>query len=308
MQLQFLGTGAGVPSKKRNVSSIALKLLPENNQIWLFDCGEATQHMILKTPIKPRKITKMFISHLHGDHIFGIPGFLSSRSHQGGVEPVDIYGPVGLEEYVRTTLKVSQSKLGYQLIFHELTHDGVVYEDNQFIVSTVKLEHIIPSYGFRIVEKDKVGHLDAHKLTELGIPAGPLYGKIKKGETITYGGKTICGSDFISPPVKGRRLAIIFDTRSCQQRYSLAKDVDVLVHEATFMSEEQNLAHSYYHSTIKDATDLAIKADAKHLLLTHISSRYVGESCSRFVAEAKSLFIQTKVMNDLECFEIVRED
>ena len=111
MQIEFLGTGAGSPSKQRNVSSIALKLLEERNAVWLFDCGEATQHQILRTTIRPRKIEKIFISHLHGDHIFGLPGLLSSRSFQGGNEPLTIYGPVGIKEFVKTALKVSESRL-----------------------------------------------------------------------------------------------------------------------------------------------------------------------------------------------------
>ena len=115
MELEFLGTGAGVPAKHRNVSGLALKLLDERNAIWLFDCGEGTQMQILRTNIKPRKIEKIFISHLHGDHIFGLPGLLSSRSFQGGEEPIIIYGPAGLENYVRTSLQVTKTRLAYPL-------------------------------------------------------------------------------------------------------------------------------------------------------------------------------------------------
>ena len=124
MQIEFLGTGAGSPSKQRNVSSLALKLLEERKAIWLFDVGEATQHQILRTTIRPRKIEKIFITHLHGDHIFGLPGLLSSRSFQGGDEPLTIYGPKGIKEYVQVALRVSESRLSYPLKFVELTDDG----------------------------------------------------------------------------------------------------------------------------------------------------------------------------------------
>src|SRR5699024_1377186 len=117
MEITFLGTGAGMPSKERNVSALILNLLQEINELWLFDCGEATQHKILRTTLKPRKISKIFISHLHGDHIFGLPGLLSSRSFLDGDEPVTIFGPVGIKEFVQTSLKVSKSHLTYPLKF-----------------------------------------------------------------------------------------------------------------------------------------------------------------------------------------------
>ena len=180
MKIQFLGTGAGVPSTSRNLSSIALKLLDERNAIWLFDCGEGTQQRVLKTTIRPRKVEKIFITHLHGDHIFGLPGFLSSRAFQGGNTPLNIYGPVGIKEFVLTSLRISQSHLRYPIFFHEITEDGVVFEDEQFRVSCAKLNHGITSYGYRVEEADYPGELQADKLKEMAVPAGPLYGKLKK--------------------------------------------------------------------------------------------------------------------------------
>lgn len=128
MELQFLGTGAGQPSKQRNVSSLALKLLDELNEIWLFDVGEATQHQILKTNIRLRKVTRIFISHNHGDHIFGLPGLLATRSFQGDVGPITVYGPPGLEQFVKTALRVSRTKVSYPIKFVELTEGGLIYQ------------------------------------------------------------------------------------------------------------------------------------------------------------------------------------
>lgn len=181
MELEFLGTGAGVPAKHRNVSSIALKLLDERNEIWLFDCGEGTQMQILRTNIRPRKIEKIFITHLHGDHIFGLPGLISSRSFQGGETPLEIYGPKGTEAFVRNALTISQTKLGYPLVFIDLSEDQAIFEDAHFSVYAKKLSHGIDSYGYRIVEHDHKGELQVDKLKELNIPAGPIYGKLKKG-------------------------------------------------------------------------------------------------------------------------------
>ncbi len=151
MELEFLGTGAGSPAKFRNVSSVALKLLDEENAVWLFDVGEGTQHQILRTTIRPRKVDKIFITHLHGDHIFGLPGFLSSRSFQGGEElrPLTIYGPKGIADFVRISLKVSQTHLSYPLRFVELADEGIIFEDDKFKVSFCRLDHRIECVGYR---------------------------------------------------------------------------------------------------------------------------------------------------------------
>ncbi|MCT3458923.1 MBL fold metallo-hydrolase, partial [Limosilactobacillus fermentum] len=192
MQIEFLGTGAGSPSKQRNVSSLALRLLEERNAIWLFDCGEATQHQILHTTIRPRKVEKIFITHLHGDHIFGLPGFLSSRSFQGGDEPLTIYGPKGIKDFVQTALKVSESRLSYPLKFVELTGDGEVFKDQTFTVTARRLDHKIASFGYRVEEAAHPGELMVEKVRQAGIPSGPLYGQLKRGEVVTLpDGRTV---------------------------------------------------------------------------------------------------------------------
>ena len=305
MELQFLGTGAGVPSKSRNVSSIALKLLDELNEIWLFDCGEATQHLILNTTLRPRKIKKIFITHLHGDHIFGLPGFLSSRSFQGGDEKLTIYGPKGIQQFVETSIRLSQSKLGYPLEFVEFTDDQLLFDEERFSVSVGKLEHGIDSYGFRIVEKDQPGQLQAQELFALGVPKGPLMGQLKRGEIVTLdNGTVIDGKQYITPDVKGRIIAIFGDTRKNQNEVKLAQDADVLVHEATFEKSEQKLAYRYFHSSTVDAAQLAIRANVKQLYLTHISARYVGYQAKELEKEAQQLFPNTIVVRDYDVFDI----
>ena len=203
MHIQFLGTGAGQPSKARNVSSLALKLLDEINQIWLFDCGEGTQNQILETNIRPRKVAKIFITHLHGDHIFGLPGFLSSRSFQSSEEQtdIDIYGPVGIRSFVLSSLKISGSRLPYRIHFHEFDVDtvGQVMESDKFVVFAEKLDHTVPCVGYRVIQKELEGTLDADALKEAGVPFGPLFGKIKKGENVYLeDGREIIASDFLS--------------------------------------------------------------------------------------------------------------
>ncbi|MEG0629235.1 ribonuclease Z [Enterococcus viikkiensis] len=304
MELEFLGTGAGVPAKHRNVSSLALKLLDERNKIWLFDCGEGTQMQILRTNIRPRKIEKIFISHLHGDHIFGLPGLLSSRSFQGGEEPIEIYGPAGLEKYVRTSLQVTKTHLSYPLQFIEL-HEGTIFEDKQFSVECMLLDHGIDSYGFRVTEADHDGTLQVEKLAALNIPAGPIFGKLKQGQTVTLAdGRTINGQDFVGESKKGRIVTIFGDTRFTNKSSRFAKDSDVIVHESTFNKDEAKLAKAYFHTTTQQAAMIAKEAGAKKLILTHISARYLAKEAQMLEEEAQAVFANSQLAKDFDIVEI----
>lgn len=304
MELEFLGTGAGVPAKHRNVTSIALRLLDERNAVWLFDCGEGTQMQILRTNIRPRKIEKIFITHLHGDHIFGLPGLISSRSFQGGMEPLEIYGPVGIKQFVLNALKISQTRLAYSLKFIEVT-PGVVFSDSQFTVTCELLDHGIESYGYRVVEHDHDGELQVAKLLELGIKPGPIFGQLKKGKTVTLAtGEIIKGSDYVGQAKKGRIVTILGDTRITNASVKLAQDADVLVHESTFNKTEAKMARNYYHSTTHQAAEVAKASCAKRLILTHISARYLAQDALNLEKEAQEIFPNTKIAKDFDIIEI----
>ena len=301
MELQFLGTGAGQPSKQRNVSSLALKLLDELNEIWLFDVGEATQHQILKTNIRLRKVTRIFISHNHGDHIFGLPGLLATRSFQGDVGPITVYGPPGLEQFVKTALRVSRTKVSYPIKFVELTEGGLIYQGKGFRVYTEKLDHRVSSFGYRVVEDSRPGELLMSKLEKYNIPNGPLLGKLKKGEQIVFSDGTVLdGKEFLGPERPGRIVTIIYDTRSTPNIAKLAQNADVLVHESTFAGNEAKLAHSYYHSTAVEAATVARDNGVKRLYLDHISARYLGSKAKQLEKQARKVFDHTKLVNDFD--------
>lgn len=307
MELQFLGTGAGVPAKMRNVSSIALKLLDERNEIWLFDCGEATQQQILNTTIRPGKIKKIFITHLHGDHIFGLPGLLTSRSFQGGEDELTVYGPKGIKRFIDASISVSYSKLSYPLKVIEFEEDGVLFSDQQFKVEAMKLEHGIPSYGFRITEADQIGELKADELKALGVPFGPVFGRLKRGEVVTLeDGRVIDGKDYVSEDIKGRIVVICGDTRFTPKTIALAQNANVLVHEATYEADKEKTARQHFHSTSKQAATIALEANVQQLYLTHISARYLGYQVSQLEQEARKVFPQTKVVKDFDTFTIGR--
>ncbi|MCL2858495.1 MAG: ribonuclease Z [Streptococcaceae bacterium] len=301
MEILFLGTGAGQPSKSRNTQAVALQLLDERNEVWLFDCGEATQHQILKTNIRPRKITKIFITHLHGDHIFGLPGFLSSRSFQASDEQtdIDLYGPVGVKDYVMTAIRLSGSRLPYRIHFHELSDSGKIFEDETFEIYTDTLDHTVFCLGYRVVEKDKTGELDAEALKANGLPFGPLFGKIKNGQTVEYEGKTFVPESYIGADKKGKVVTILGDTRRTDTAVRLAVGADVLVHEATYEAGEEKMARKHGHSTSAQAAQVAKEAGANRLLLTHISSRYVGSMVNQLSQEAQKIHKNSFVVKDL---------
>lgn len=289
-----------MPAKLRNVTSIALKMLEERGAIWLFDVGEATQHQILHTSIKPRRIEKIFITHLHGDHIYGLPGLLSSRSFQGGETEVTVYGPKGIKQYIEMSLSLSQTYLKYPLDIIEIS-EGVIFEDEQFVVEVRLLEHGIPSYGYRITEKDRPGTLLADKLIEAGVKPGPIFKQIKNGESVTLeDGRVLDPNEFLGSEQKGRVVTILGDTRYCENALVLAKEADLLVHEATFSKGEETLAFEYFHSTTYQAADIARRAGCKQLCLTHISSRYDRNEWRVLVAEAKETFSNTDIAEDFK--------
>ncbi len=305
MELTFLGTAAGMPSKERNVSAIMLNLLHEINELWLFDCGEATQHKILRTTLKPRKITNIFITHLHGDHIFGLPGLLSSRSFLDGEEPVTIYGPPGIKKFVATSLSVSRTHLTYPIHYVEIEQEGKILENERFIVETKKLDHNITSFGFRITEKDQIGELLVDKLISMGIKPGPIYRKIKEQEkTVLEDGTVIYRKDVVGPPKKGKVITIFGDTKYNENFIPFIKGSDVLVHEATFDHSKKDLAKQYHHATAHEAATLAKKASVKQLILTHISSRYQLTVKDTLLKEATDVFDNTKIAYDLFTYKI----
>lgn len=305
MELQFLGTGAGQPSKARNVSSLVLKLLDEINEIWMFDCGEGTQHRVLETTIKPRKIKRLFITHLHGDHIFGLPGFLSSRAFQANEEQtdLDIYGPIGIRSYVLSSLRSSGSHLPYHIHFHEFDEntDGKILETDKFIVFAEKLDHTIFCLGYRVMQKDLEGTLDSEALKTAGVPFGPLFGKIKKGQdVILENGTQIIAKNYISEPKKGKIITILGDTRKTDASVRLGLGADVLIHESTYGNGDEKLARNHGHSTNMQAAQVAKDASAKRLLLNHISARFLGRDCKKLEMDAQTIFKNTHLVRDLE--------
>mgnify|MGYP001028589823 CR=1 FL=1 len=310
LQITFLGTSSGVPTRSRNVSSVALRL-PQRAEVWLFDCGEGTQHQFLKSDFKSSQVRRIFITHMHGDHIFGLPGFLASCGMAGtGQQQIDIYGPPELGKYLDACRRYSKTHSSYPLKVH-VTEPGKVYEDDTYVVSCERLKHRIPAHGYRVVEKDQTGHFDVRKAANLGIPPGPLYGQLKQGKVVTLAdGRKVNGADLCGPTIAGRKFVYCTDTVFCENAIALADQADVLIHEATFAHQDAELAYQRMHSTSTMAAQVALAAQVKQqLILTHFSPRYAPGNAlelNDLLFEAQAIFPNTMMAKDFLTYDIER--
>ncbi len=308
MQITFLGTSSGVPTRSRNVSSIALRL-PQRAEVWLFDCGEGTQHQILRSDLKVSQITRIFITHMHGDHIYGLMGLLASCGLAGNPTRIDIYGPPKLDEYLKACGRYSQTHFSYPVKVHTVK-PGLLFEDEEFSISCAPLTHRVPAFGYRVTEKDKPGRFDVERATAMGIPPGPMYGRLKRGEVITLpDGRIVNGTELCGETQIGRKFVYCTDTIYCESAVELAQDADVLVHEATFSHQDAELAYQRLHSTSTMAAQVALAAQVKQLIMTHFSPRYAPGNTivlDDLLAEAKAIFPRTIMAHDFFTYEIPR--
>ncbi|VDR25677.1 Ribonuclease BN [Raoultella terrigena] len=305
MELTFLGTSAGVPTRTRNMTSIVLNLQqPTAAEVWLFDCGEGTQHQFLHTALHPGKLNKIFITHLHGDHLFGLPGLLCSRSMQGNSLPLTLYGPKGLREFVEVALRLSGSWTDYPLDIVEIG-PGLILDDAGYRVTAWPLNHPVECYGYRIEEHDKPGTLDAARLIADGVPSGPLFQQLKQGLSVELAdGRIVDGQRYLGPTTPGKKLAIFGDTAPCAAALELAHGADVMIHETTLEQAMAEKANARGHSSSQQAAALARDAGVGTFIATHFSSRYDLQGCQRLLAECREIFPQTLLAEDFMVYPI----
>ena len=309
MKIVFLGTGSGLPSLRRNVTSVALVFL-KKSRFWLWDCGEGTQHQILKTSLKISRLEKIFISHLHGDHLFGLPGLLASRGLIGGKnqQKIQIFGPEGLDTYLKKTFNLTKTYIPYEIkikIIPPNVPSGIIYEDEEYRVKYSELVHNIRTYGYSLEEKKEHSHFLVEKAQKYNIKPGPAYKALKKGETVKLtDGRIFQGKNFVNCIKKGKKIVFGSDTIFSNNLISLAKNADLLIHESTFSQKNKEKAQCNFHSTTTIAARVAKEAEAKQLILTHISSRYglIGNnnrtSEKDLLIEAQKIFPQTLLAED----------
>ncbi|ACC83577.1 ribonuclease Z [Nostoc punctiforme] len=308
MQITFLGTSSGVPTRSRNVSSVALRL-PQRAELWLFDCGEGTQHQIMRSELKISQLSRIFITHMHGDHIFGLMGLLATCGLAGNVERIDIYGPPGLNDYIQSASRYSYTHFSYPIKVHAI-RPGVIYEDDYFTVSCGNLHHRITAFGYRVAEKDRTGRFDVEKAKALDIPSGRIYGQLKRGETVILDdGRVIDGTQLCGPTEIGRKIAYCTDTIYCDGAVELAHDADVLIHEATFAHQDADMAFQRLHSTTTMAAQTALAAGAHRLIMSHFSPRYAPGNTLELkdlLKEARAIFPRTDMAYDFMIHEVPR--
>jgi ribonuclease Z len=287
------------------MTSIVLNLQqPTAAEVWLFDCGEGTQHQFLHTALHPGKLNKIFITHLHGDHLFGLPGLLCSRSMQGNSLPLTLYGPKGLREFVEVALRLSGSWTDYPLDIVEIG-PGLILDDAGYRVTAWPLNHPVECYGYRIEEHDKPGTLDAARLIADGVPSGPLFQQLKQGMSVELAdGRIVDGRRYLGPTTPGKKLAIFGDTAPCAAALELAQGVDVMIHETTLEQAMAEKANARGHSSSQQAAALARDAGVGTFIATHFSSRYDLQGCQRLLAECREIFPQTLLAEDFMVYPI----
>ncbi len=305
MQITFLGTSSGIPTKSRNVSSLALRL-PQRAQLWLFDCGEGTQHQFIKSELRSSQLRRIFITHMHGDHVFGLPGLLASLGLAGNTSGIDLYGPKPLEDYLAGILRTSSSRISYPINIHSVeqaAEEGLpIFEDEEFIVTCIPLIHRIPSFAYRVDQKPKPGRFDIEKARSLKIPPGPIYAELQNGKKVQLkDGRIFDGNDFCGPERSGASFVYCTDTMYSESAIKLSKGADLLIHEATFANEDVGMAYQRKHSTSIMAAETAAKASVKKLVLTHLSPRYAPGNrltAEDLLQEAQEIFPNTLLARD----------
>ncbi|VVM72795.1 Ribonuclease Z [Pseudomonas fluorescens] len=273
MDLQFLGTSSGVPTKARNVSATAV--IEASGKSWyLVDCGEGTQHQLLHTSLSMRDLRGIFITHVHGDHCYGLPGLLASAGMSGRSEPLELIMPLALHEWLRLSLVVSQTYLPFEL--HLLAVETLQdWRSTQVAVTTVELSHRVPSYGFVFTEINPEPRLDTDRLQADGIPRGPLWGDLAHGRQVEHEGRVLDTLTYLKASRAARRIVVCGDNDSPDLLAEVAKGADVLVHEATFTEPVLQRSQSNFgHSTAAAVAQFAEAAGVPNLVLTHFSARY----------------------------------
>lgn len=300
MKLTILGCYAATP---RTIANPTSQLLEVQNRFFLIDCGEGTQVQLRKNKIKFSKINHVFISHLHGDHLYGLIGLISSFALLNRVSDLHIYGPVGLKQIILLQLKLTQSWTSYKLVFHELkaTSSVLIFEDDKVAVHTIPLQHRIYTNGFLFIQKEGDRKLNMVAIEEHGIEVC-YYKKVKKGGNVRLDdGSVVDNSVLTFPGESQKRYAFCSDTAYSEEIVSIIKDVDLLYHESTFLDSEESLANKTMHSTAKQAAQIAKKSNVKQLLLGHYSTRY--DDIRLFKKEAQTVFDNVILAEDGKTIE-----
>ena len=298
MKLVFLGTSAAQPTENRGLSCICLE---RDGEVLMFDAGEAAQISYMKSGLGWNKKMKIFVTHLHGDHCVGILGLLQTMSMQNRSEPLEIFGPGGIEEFIAANIKVLNFGLSFPILINTIK-DEKIFEDEKFSIHTCKANHSITAFSYLFEEKDKPGRFNIEKAKELGIPEGELWNKLQNGNEITVNEKIIKPEQVLGEKRPGKKIGISGDTMPTKELEEFFEECDYLVFDSTFLETEKQKAQDTCHSTAKQAATVAKNAKVKNLVLTHFSARYRDEV--EHLKEAKEIHDSVITAKDLLEIEI----
>lgn len=302
-----LGTASALPTEERHLSALAIE---RKGRILLFDCGEGTQYQLMHADLSRVRVDAIFVTHLHGDHCYGLPGLLSTLALQERTDPVTLVVPPGGRAMLAAIPGDAPEDLPFPLRIREIEDDlthAVVYETEEFTVEARPLDHRGFTMGFRFEERTRPGRFDPERARALGVPEGPAFGRLQAGTPVTTAdGTTVQPDQVMGPPRPGIAVAYVTDTRPCDGGRALADDADLLYHDATFTDEHRERAETTRHSTARQAAAVARDAGAKRLLLGHLSARYPDPA--PLEREAQSVFPASEIAEELHRYELDPRD
>jgi ribonuclease Z len=300
ISIVFLGTGAAVPTAQRSLPAVLLQR--ENEQI-MFDCGEAVQRQMILAKLGLHKKLGIFITHMHGDHVLGLPGLLQTMALMDRQKPVNVYGPTGLGHFLDCLRETLQYQLTFEVIIHEVTQAGLICNEAEYTIAATPSNHSVTSFSYAFTEKPRPGKFHPEKALALGVPQGEAWSKLQHGtDFILADGQVVKPEDISDVPRKGKKIVYTGDTKPFEEFAGFASDADLVVHEATFDDALAEKAETDGHSTPSQAATEAKAANAKSLILTHISARYSDDSL--LLEQAKKVFPNTVVAHDFLKIEL----
>lgn len=304
LTVTFLGTGGGVPSLERNLPCVAVQ---RQGELLLFDCGEAAQIQYRRAGLGFAPLRAIAITHLHGDHVTGLMGLLMSLGMADRTEPLELFGPPGLGDYLRWNKKALNTDFPYPVELREESGPTVFLETEAYRLLAAPLHHRGLCLGFRLEERVRPGRFHLETARSLGVPPGPLFGVLQRGESVALeNGRVIHPEDVLGPARPGAVLAYCTDTRPCAAAVELARGADLLIYEGTFESSRSAEARKKGHSTVADAAHVAAEAGARQLVITHLSPRYVN--VEPLLKEARAIFPNTRIARDLAQYEVMHRE
>ncbi len=290
----FLGTAGSVPTPMRGLPAVAVR---RTDELFMFDCGEGVQRQMIRARVGFHRKMKVFISHIHGDHMLGLPGMIQTMALMDRKQKLEVFGPVGIKAFIKGIHDTVQFTLTFPIEITEIARPGLLCGEKEYKVYTARTDHEIFSLAYALVEAPRPGRFNTEKAKALGVPEGPLWSKLQRGEKVALpNGLLVKPEEIVGEPRAGRKIVYSGDTRPCRSLVELAENADLLVHESTFDDELTQRAQEDGHSTPSQAAEVARKSRTKHLILTHISARY--KNAQVLLDQAKKIFPNVTVAED----------